>query len=408
MIPIYSAEQLSNQTLSAPLEGSMTVSGLTHSPPLSLYIHLPWCIEKCPYCDFNSHALKTELPETRYIDALIADLEAAAPLVWGRKLESIFFGGGTPSLFSAEAIDRILSHVRMIIPVKFDAEITMETNPGAVDVDHFSGYRDAGVNRVSIGIQSFQNTFLTKLGRIHDHDQALKAAETAISLFDQVNLDVMYALPGQTLAEAVSDVEQACALGASHLSCYHLTIEPNTAFYQSVPANLPSDDLGAEMQQSIESVLSKNSFNQYETSAFARQNSQCNHNLNYWTFGDYLGIGAGAHSKLSFHDKIIRQRRHQHPKLYMTQAVAGKAIADEQVIQQKALGFEFMMNAMRLIDGVPKDMFQQRTGLPLVAVQKSFQQAIDKGLLAQTETHIKPTQLGQRFLNDLLTLFLKS
>ncbi len=385
----------------------MTASGLTQTPPLSLYIHFPWCVEKCPYCDFNSHGLKTDLPEEDYIDSLIADLEAAVPLVWGRKLDSIFMGGGTPSLFSPAAIARLLSHVQMLLPLKYGAEITLEANPGTVDTAHFAGYRDAGVNRVSIGIQSFDDTHLKQLGRIHDREQAIAAVAAAKQHFDQVNLDVMYALPTQGLSQAIADVEQATALAPTHLSFYHLTIEPNTAFYQSVPANLPDDDLSAEMQLAIEAALAEYGYRQYETSAFASEGNQCRHNVNYWTFGDYLGIGAGAHSKLSFHDNITRQRRHQHPKQYLRQTRAGEAVAESNIIQRQDIGFEFMMNSMRLIDGVPIDLFQARTGLPLVSIQKPMKQAIDKGLLVQTQTHLKPTPLGQRYLNDLLGLFLK-
>lgn len=407
MIPIYPAGQNTTQQTQAPLEGSMTASGLTQSPPLSLYIHFPWCVEKCPYCDFNSHGLKADLPEDAYIDALIADLEAAVPMVWGRKLDSIFMGGGTPSLFSAAAIERLLNHVQMLIPLKYDAEITLEANPGTVDIAHFAGYRTAGVNRVSIGIQSFNDQHLKALGRIHDRTQAIQAVEAAKASFDQVNLDVMYALPDQTLAQAIADAKQATALSPTHLSFYHLTIEPNTAFYQSVPKNLPEDDASAEMQIAIEAELAKQGYIQYETSAFATEGNQCRHNLNYWTFGDYLGIGAGAHSKLSFHDKIMRQRRHQHPKQYQRETMAGNAVAESNVIQRKDLSFEFMMNAMRLIDGVPISLFQARTGLPLVSIQKTITQAIEKGLLEQTQTHLKPSPLGQRFLNELLGLFLK-
>lgn len=384
----------------------MTASGLTQTPPLSLYIHFPWCVEKCPYCDFNSHGLKTDLPEDEYIDCLIADLEAAIPLVWGRKLDSIFMGGGTPSLFSPAAIERLLHHVQMLLPLKYGAEITLEANPGTIDTAHFSGYCEAGINRVSIGIQSFDDAHLTRLGRIHDRQQAIAAVEVAKQHFDQVNLDVMYALPTQNLAQAMADVKQATALAPTHLSFYHLTIEPNTAFYQSVPANLPDDDLSAEMQQGIETALAEHGYRQYETSAFSTEGNQCRHNLNYWTFGDYLGIGAGAHSKLSFHDKIIRQRRHQHPKHYMRQVGVREAVAESNTIQRQDLGFEFMMNSMRLVDGVPIDLFQARTGLPLVSIQTPMTQAIDKGLLVQTHSHLKPTPLGQRYLNDLLGLFL--
>lgn len=407
MIPIYPAGQATAQHPQAPLEGSITASGLTQSPPLSLYIHFPWCVEKRPYCDFNSHGLKTDLPEEAYIDALIADLEDSVPLVWGRKLDSIFMGGGTPSLFSASAIERLLSHVQMLIPLKYNAEITLEANPGTVDVAHFAGYRSAGVNRVSIGIQSFNDQHLKALGRIHDQQQAIAAVEVATKHFEQVNLDVMYALPTQDLSQALADAERATSFSPSHLSFYHLTIEPNTAFYQAVPENLPEDDLSAEMQVAIEEKLKAHGYQNYETSAFATEGNQCRHNLNYWTFGDYLGIGAGAHSKLSFHDKIIRQRRHQHPKQYLSQTMSGNPVAESTTIDREDLGFEFMMNAMRLTGGVPIDLFQARTGLPLASIQNTITKAVSKGLLEKTATHLKPTVLGQRFLNDLLALFLK-
>jgi len=406
MIPIYAPEQLSQKNTQAPLEGEQTTSGLSHPPPLSLYIHMPWCIEKCPYCDFNSHKVKQEVPESDYIDALIADLEAALPMVWGRKLESIFFGGGTPSLFSAESIERLLTHILMVLPTKYNAEITMEANPGTIDIANFSGYRAAGVNRVSLGIQSFQDHYLKKLGRIHYQSQAFKAAEFAIKTFHQVNLDVMYALPDQTLEDSKYDLVKACELAPTHLSFYHLTIEPNTGFARNVPENLPEDNLSAEMQEQIEATLNGAGYEHYETSGFAKPNNRCAHNLNYWTFGDYLGIGAGAHSKLSFHDKIIRQTRYQQPNRYMENAIKGQAINGTHTIARNDLSFEFMINALRLVDGVPASLFQQRTGIPLISINSTIKKAIDKGLLHPVDTHIKPTALGQRFLNDLLAMFL--
>lgn len=406
MIPIYPADQLNKMEQQAPLQGEATLSGLTNPPPLSLYIHIPWCVEKCPYCDFNSHQVRDGIPEAAYVDALIADLEQAAPLVWGRKVQTVFFGGGTPSLFSAAAIDRILAHVRMLTPLQYDAEITLEANPGTVDITNFEGFRAAGVNRLSLGIQSFQNQFLSALGRIHNAEQALEAIKVAKANFEQVNLDVMYALPKQNLQDVIKDAEQACALEPNHLSFYHLTIEPNTAFHRQVPQNLPDDDLSAEMQLKVEETLGKNGFHHYETSAFAQPGAQCQHNLNYWRFGDYLGIGAGAHSKLSFHDKIVRQRRHQHPKRYLANAVEGKAVDENWEIKKDELGFEFMMNALRLNNGVAVDLFQQRTGLPIAAINKTIKTAVSKGLLHPVDSVIQPTSLGRRFLNDLLALFL--
>lgn len=402
MIPIYPAHSINTH---APLTGQMTLSGLTQPPPLALYIHIPWCVRKCPYCDFNSHEAKQAIPEDAYVDALIADLEQATPLVWGRKIRSVFFGGGTPSLFSDRAIDKILSHVRMLTPLEYDAEITLEANPGTVDTGYFQGYQSAGVNRVSIGIQSFNEAHLKALGRIHNREQALDAVNIAMQTFDRVNLDIMYALPQQSLDEAMRDVSLACQLSPSHLSCYHLTLEPNTAFYHQPPA-LPDDDTSATMQEAIEATLAEHGYQHYETSAFAKAGQACRHNLNYWTFGDYLGIGAGAHSKLSFHDKIIRQSRHKHPKRYLEHAPQGLAVDEERVITRDELGFEFMMNALRLTEGFEARLFEQRTGLPLRAIQAPLEQALQKGLLTHDQGMITPTLQGQRFLNELLQLFL--
>jgi putative oxygen-independent coproporphyrinogen III oxidase len=401
MIPIYPANSISQ----APLQGGTTVSGLTNPPPLSLYIHIPWCVRKCPYCDFNSHESKQEIPEVAYVDALIADLEQATPLIWGRKMHSVFFGGGTPSLFSAESIDKILSHVRMLTPLEYGAEITLEANPGTIDTAHFLGYKEAGVNRVSIGIQSFNENHLKALGRIHNREQAIQAAELAINTFDQVNLDVMYALPEQALDQALQDAQMACDLKPAHLSFYHLTLEPNTPFHRT-PPSLPDDDTSAEMQEQIESLLAQHGYDNYETSAFSQAGKQCKHNLNYWTFGDYLGIGAGAHSKLSFHDKIIRQARHKHPKRYMEFTAEGKAIDQEWQIKQEDLGFEFMMNALRLSNGFDKDLIALRTGIPFITLQKQVKQAIKLGLISDELQLIKPTLKGRRFLNNLLDIFL--
>jgi putative oxygen-independent coproporphyrinogen III oxidase len=401
MIPIYPANSLSD----APLQGDVTLSGLTNPPPLSLYIHIPWCVRKCPYCDFNSHEARQEIPEAAYVDALIADLEQATPLVWGRKIRSVFFGGGTPSIFSAESIDKILSHVRMLTPLEYGAEVTLEANPGTVDIANFKGYRDAGVNRVSLGIQSFQPQYLKALGRIHDREQALAAAELALNTFEKVNLDVMYALPEQSLEDALLDAETACQIKPAHLSFYHLTLEPNTPFHRT-PPSLPDDDTSATMQEEIEKILAANGYQHYETSGFAQPGQQCQHNLNYWTFGDYLGIGAGAHSKLSFHDRIIRQSRHKHPKRYLESVTTGQVVDSEWQIGREDLAFEFMMNALRLVDGVEAGLFQQRTGLPLRVIQAQMEEAQRKGLLEQVGGVIKPTLLGQRFLNTLLEMFL--
>ena len=384
---------------------AVTASGLSNPPPLSLYIHIPWCVRKCPYCDFNSHEARRDIPEQAYVDALIADLEQSVPRIWGRKIRSVFFGGGTPSLFSPDAIARILSNVRMLTPLEYEAEITLEANPGTVDIAHFQGYREAGVNRVSLGIQSFDNRYLQALGRIHDGTQALTAAEIALATFDAVNLDLMYALPGQSLDDALADLRQAIALGPAHLSCYHLTLEPNTPFHRT-PPSLPDDDEAAAMQEAIEHLAAGHGYDHYETSAFARKGRRCRHNLNYWQFGDYLGIGAGAHSKLSYHDRITREVRHKHPNRYLENAVAGRAVEREWTIAREELGFEFMMNALRLTQGVEAELFKQRTGLELDQARKALQLAMDRGLLVAQPDVIRPTALGQRFLNELLQLFL--
>jgi putative oxygen-independent coproporphyrinogen III oxidase len=392
-------------TDAAPLAGTTTASGLSNPPPLSLYIHIPWCVRKCPYCDFNSHESRQEIPEQAYVDALIADLEQSVPRIWGRKIRSVFFGGGTPSLFSPASIDRILSQVRMLTPLEYEAEITLEANPGTVDAAHFRGYREAGVNRLSLGIQSFNNRYLASLGRIHDQDQAFHAAELSLATFERVNLDVMYALPDQTLEDALADAERACALSPSHLSFYHLTLEPNTPFHRT-PPSLPDDDASATMQEAIEDLLKSHGYEHYETSAFAKKGQRAKHNLNYWTFGDYLGIGAGAHSKLSYHDKITREARYKHPNKYLEHALQGRAVDNEWQISRDELGFEFMMNALRLTEGFDIDLFKQRTGLHHAAIHQAIQSGIQQGLLEWEDHVLKPTLRGQRFLNELLQLFL--
>ena len=378
---------------------------LSALPPLSLYIHIPWCVKKCPYCDFNSHTARDALPEQRYIEALSRDLESALPLIWGRGIHSIFFGGGTPSLFSAAAIDQILATVRSLTRLEFFAEVTLEANPGTVEATKFREFRAAGINRLSLGIQSFNRKHLVALGRIHDDREAHRAIEIAASCFDNYNLDLMYALPGQTLAQASLDLNAALNYKPPHLSCYHLTLEPNTPFHHQPPA-LPDDDLSADMQIMIEENLAGAGYQHYETSAFAQPRQASQHNLNYWQFGDYLGIGAGAHSKLSFHDRIIRQIRHKHPREYMVHALAGNPVQAEEVLTSAALGFEFMMNALRLIDGFNISLFSDRTGLPITAIQTMLAKAEQRGLISRDHLRITPTRLGQRFLNDLLALFL--
>ena len=379
--------------------------GLAVPPPLSLYIHLPWCVRKCPYCDFNSHAAQS-LPETGYIDTLLADLERALPDIWGRRVHSVFFGGGTPSLFSAEGIDRILTGVRTLTQLLPGAEITLEANPGTVESARFKGFREAGVTRVSLGIQSFDPRHLQALGRIHHDTEARRAAELAATHFDTFNLDLMFALPGQTLAEALADIDTALGFKPPHLSAYHLTLEPNTPFGHTAPPNLPDDDLAADMQQAIEARLTEAGMQHYETSAYAKPGHACRHNINYWQFGDYLGIGAGAHSKLSFHDRIVRQMRVKHPQQYMDAVGWGSHIADTRTLTRDDLPFEFMMNALRLNEGVPAALFEERTSLPLPVCISALERARVSGLLEQNPTQLKPTLQGQRFLNDLLGLFL--
>jgi putative oxygen-independent coproporphyrinogen III oxidase len=316
-------------------------------PPLSLYVHIPWCIRKCPYCDFNSHEQKDALQEARYIDALTSDLNHALPNIWGRRVYSIFFGGGTPSLFSAEGIDRILANIRARVNLDPDAEITLEANPGTFEFEKFRGFRAAGVNRLSIGIQSFNAAHLKALGRVHDADEARRAVEIGLTHFDNLNLDLMFALPSQTLAECEADVATAISFAPPHLSIYHLTLEPNTLFY-SFPPPLPDDDVAADMQQMIGERTAAAAYGHYETSAYARPGRESRHNLNYWRFGDYLGIGAGAHSKISFPDRIVRQVRFKQPTQYMDAALAGNAVQEDRVVARKELPFEFMLNALKL------------------------------------------------------------
>jgi putative oxygen-independent coproporphyrinogen III oxidase len=379
--------------------------GLQTTPPLSLYVHIPWCLRKCPYCDFNSHAA-SDIPESAYIDALARDLESALPGIWGRKIHSVFFGGGTPSLFSPEGIDRILTQVRTLTFLEPYAEITLEANPGTIESGKFHGFRDVGVNRLSIGIQSFEDEKLRAIGRIHDGAEARAAAELATQTFSNFNLDLMYGLPGQALNEALDDIEAALSFNPTHLSCYHLTLEPNTPFGHRPPSNLPDEDACFEMQVAIEKSLGAAGFAHYETSAFARRKYRSLHNLNYWMFGDYLGIGAGAHSKLSFHDRIVRQMRVKHPRQYIESTSAGHAIAEERTVAAKDLPFEFMMNALRLIEGFELSLFSERTGLPLNGVLKKLEEAESMDMIHRSALHLGPTLKGQRFLNDLLALFL--
>ena len=374
-------------------------------PPLSLYIHIPWCVRKCPYCDFNSHEVREPAPEQRYIDALIADLEAALPLVWGRSVYTVFFGGGTPSVFSAAGIEQIIAAVRARVPLAIDAEITLEANPGTFEAEKFRAFRTAGINRLSIGIQSFNPHHLKALGRIHDDSEARAAIEIARENFDNFNLDLMYGLPQQSVDEARSDMETALSFAPMHLSAYHLTLEPNTYFHR-YPPPLPDDDATAQMQQAIEEILAAAGYQHYETSAFARPGKQARHNLNYWMFGDYLGIGAGAHSKLSFPDRITRQMRYKQPRQYMESAATGNAVHVQHDVAVRDIPFEFMMNALRLNDGFPLALFEERAGVPLTVALKQLEVAEQKGLITRDHQRIAPTVLGQRFLNDLLQIFL--
>lgn len=378
---------------------------LTALPPLSLYVHFPWCVKKCPYCDFNSHEATGGFPEDEYLSALRADLEMALPLIWGRKIYTIFIGGGTPSLLSAAGLDRLLSDIRTLLPLDGAVEITMEANPGTFEAEKFKSYRASGINRLSIGIQSFNSRHLDALGRIHNGDEAQRAVDIAASNFDNFNLDLMYALPSQTLDEARRDVQTAIAYAPPHLSLYHLTMEPNTVFAK-YPPNVPDDDTSADMQDMIEQETSAAGYQHYEVSAYAQPKRQARHNLNYWQFGDYLGIGAGAHTKLSFPHRVIRQARYKQPKSYMEQMRLGNPIQEEKEITRDELGFEFMLNAMRLVDGVEVNMFAERTGMPLNAVERALNEAEAKGLLYRDHKAMKPTVLGQRFLNDLQEMFL--
>ena len=374
-------------------------------PPLSLYIHIPWCVQKCPYCDFNSHEAKGAIPEGDYIAALIADLEGALPLIWGRRVTTIFIGGGTPSLLSGEAVEALLTAIRTRVTLLPDAEITLEANPGTAEAGRFAAYRAAGVNRLSLGIQSFNPQHLRALGRIHDADEARRAIELAARHFERFNLDLMYGLPQQTLAEAMADVDAALAWRPPHLSCYQLTLEPNTRF-AAAPPPLPESDLCADMQEAIEARLATAGFEHYETSAFARPGDRCQHNLNYWHFGDYLGIGAGAHGKLTMHDRVLRQMRWKQPAQYLKQAAAGQPVHEEADVAVDELPFEFMMNALRLIDGFDPALFEARTTVPLFALERELRQAEADGLLERTPQRIAPTLRGQRYLNELLRRFL--
>jgi oxygen-independent coproporphyrinogen-3 oxidase len=388
--------------------GTLQLQGL---PPLSLYIHLPWCLKKCPYCDFNSHewsatsAPGQPMPEQAYLDALRADLEAALPLIWGRPVHSVFIGGGTPSLFSPEAIDRLLGDVRALLKLDADAEITLEANPGTFEKDRFRAFRQAGVTRLSIGVQSFNDAHLKALGRVHDRAQAMAAVDEAAQAFDTFNLDIMYALPGQTLAQCEEDIRTALSFKPPHISIYHLTIEPNTVFAK-FPPQVPEDDDAYAMLDRITELTAEQGLGRYEVSAYARVGHRCWHNLNYWQFGDYLGIGAGAHSKLSFAHRVVRQVRAREPRLYMDKARAGDAVVSVEEVARKELPFEFMLNALRLRHGFELQQFMDRTGLPLSSIQSALDRAVQQGLIESVGGVVTPTERGFDFLSDLQGLFL--
>ena len=409
MSPVHIPIQLDAGTAPGPVDiqhymrsGTLSLGSL---PPLSLYVHLPWCLKKCPYCDFNSHEVGAELPEQRYIDALMADLEGSLPLIWGRTVHSVFIGGGTPSLFSPQAIDRMLADIRARLRLAPDCEITLEANPGTFEKDRFRAFRSVGVTRLSIGVQSFDDQHLKALGRVHDRAQAIAAVEEAASAFDTFNLDIMYALPGQTLAQQAQDMRVALALAPPHISIYHLTIEPNT-YFAKFPPVIPEDDTAYAMLDQITEMTTASGMQRYEVSAYAKGGHRCFHNLNYWQFGDYLGIGAGAHSKLSFAHRVVRQVRFREPALYMSKSLAGLAVAQENEVSRADLPFEFMLNALRLREGFKLQDFVEKTGLPFTAIQKGLDEAERKGLIERDFVHVRPTERGFDFLNDLQALFL--
>ena len=413
MIPIVPASAASESSEPAAQQdithymrpGTLQLAAL---PPLSLYVHLPWCLKKCPYCDFNSHEMRAQdMPEQRYVDAVVADLEAALPLIWGRSVHSIFIGGGTPSLFAPATIDRLLGDIRARLRLEANCEITMEANPGTFEKDRFRAYRQAGVTRLSIGVQSFNDTHLSALGRVHDRAQALAAVGEAAQSFDTFNLDIMYALPGQTMEQLGQDIETALQFAPPHISIYHLTIEPNT-YFAKYPPVIPEDDTAYAMLDHITELTGLAGLDRYEVSAYAKQNHRCKHNLNYWQFGDYLGIGAGAHSKLSFAHRVVRQVRFREPRLYMENALAGNAVAQSDEVARSELPFEFMLNALRLRNGFGLRDFSERTGLATTAIEVALQEAERKGLIERDFARVRPTQRGFDFLSDLQEIFLSN
>lgn len=409
IVPAGSASQLGQAPQDVQYYMRMGTLGLPALPPLSLYIHLPWCLKKCPYCDFNSHEQRSHaeggVPEQRYIDALMADLEASLPLIWGRTVHSVFIGGGTPSLFSPQSIDQLLAGLRARLRMEPDCEITMEANPGTFEKDRFKAYRQAGVTRLSIGVQSFDDRFLKALGRVHDGAQAKAAVQEAAESFETFNLDIMYALPGQTEADLEKDLETALSFNPPHISIYHLTIEPNT-YFAKFPPVVPEEDTAYDMLDRITAKTGAAGMQRYEISAYAREGHQCFHNTNYWQFGDYLGIGAGAHGKLSFAHRIVRQVKIRDPQRYMDAALAGRALASDEDVKRKDLPFEYMLNALRLRGGFAVQDYLDRTGLPISTIAAALEEAQRKGLIERSSTHVKPTERGFDFLSDLQELFL--
>ena len=391
-----------NQIVQLMRPGSLQLTAL---PPLALYVHLPWCLKKCPYCDFNSHENSGALPEDAYLQAIREDITAALPLIWGRTVHSVFIGGGTPSLFSPDAIARLISDVRALLKLEANAEITLEANPGTFETDRFKAFRQAGVTRLSVGVQSFDDRFLKALGRVHNSDQARAALTEAAQHFDTFNLDLMYALPGQTLADCARDVDTALSFAPPHLSIYHLTIEPNT-YFAKFPPVVPEDDDAYAMLDLITERTGVAGLQRYEVSAYARPGHRCWHNLNYWQFGDYLGVGAGAHSKLSFAHRVLRQVRWREPRLYMQHAMSGNPVTTENEVAASDLPFEFMLNALRLKDGFELTHFSERTGLPLTTIQAGLEAAERQGLLGRDLHRAWPTERGFDFLSDLQSLFL--
>jgi oxygen-independent coproporphyrinogen-3 oxidase len=375
-------------------------------PPLALYIHIPWCVKKCPYCDFNSHAIKGSGPdEPRYIHALMSDLERQLPQIWGRPIHTIFFGGGTPSVFSARAIDDILCGVRARTKLLADAEITLEANPGTFEIAKFAEYRALGINRLSIGIQSFNNQHLNALGRVHNGDGARRAVEIGLATIGNVNVDLMYALPNQTVDDALLDIRTALAYSPQHISAYQLTIEPNTLFHAS-PPHLPDESTYGAIEEAVHGALAGAGYARYEVSAFAKDDARCQHNLNYWRFGDYVGIGAGAHGKVSQPNAVTRTINAKQPEQYMTMSEAGDALVERRIVKRSEIGFEFMLNALRLVDGFETKLFAERTGFPISLVAKALDAAEASGLVVRDHTQIRPTARGMNYLNDLQALFL--